>query len=118
MRRTGGLRAFAAVGLTGGLLLLLITPLCAAQVCPMDETARRMGCRPLASDCCQTHGERTAPSLLQMVPPAPLSSPPGSTAATVASAQPLLAEPSWEELEPAAILQGIGLHTLLSVFLI
>jgi hypothetical protein len=115
MRWTGRLRAFAAFGLTGALLLLLITPLCAAEVCPMDATARRMGCKPLASDCCQTHGERTAPSPHQVMPLAPFSSPLGSI---VAMAEPLLAEPSWEELEPPAILQGIGLHTLLSVFLI
>lgn len=81
----------------------------------MDETARRMGCKPLASDCCQTHGERTASSPhLLLMSLAPLSSPLGST---VAMAE-LLAEPSWEELEPAAVLQGIGLYTLHSIFLI
>lgn len=82
----------------------------------MDDTARRMACRPLAADCCQTHGERTAPSPHQVTPPALLSSPLGSTVAV--TAEPLRSEPSWEELGPPAIRQGIGLHTLLSVFLI
>lgn len=82
----------------------------------MDATARRLGCQPLASDCCQTHGERTAPSSHQVMPPAPLSSPVG--ASVLVAAAPLLSEPSWEELGPPAILQGIGLHTLHSVFLI
>lgn len=115
MRWTGWLRVFGAFGLTGAMLLLLLTPLCAAEVCPMDETARRMGCKPLASDCCQTHGERNAPSPHQVLPPTLLASPSGSN---VAMAEPLLAEPAWEELEPPAVLQGIGLYTLLSVFLI
>lgn len=118
MRKTALLRACAAFGLTGGLLLLLITPLCAAEVCPMDETARRMGCKPLASDCCQTHGERAAASQHQVTPLAPLSSPPGSAMAIMAMAEPLLTVLSWQELAPTAALQGIGLHTLLSVFLI
>jgi hypothetical protein len=116
MRWTGRLRAFAACGLTGALLLLLLTPLCAAEVCPMDETARRMGCQPLASDCCQTHGERTTPTLHHAVPLVPLFSPSDSTLAMAAMS--LLPAASWEELAPRAILQGIELHTLLSVFLI
>lgn len=82
----------------------------------MGETARRMGCEPLASDCCQTPGERTSPSPQQVVPLAPLPSPPGSVAAM--AVEPLFPDPSREEPGPAAVIQGIGLHTLLSVFLI
>jgi hypothetical protein len=86
----------------------------------MGESARRAGCEPLGHDCCQTDGERAAPSLHQVVPPlAPLSSPLGwNVAAMAMAAESLLPEPSWEELESPALLQGIGLYTFLSVFLI
>ncbi|HEX9945693.1 MAG TPA: hypothetical protein VGG03_27100 [Thermoanaerobaculia bacterium] len=111
-----GLRTFAALGLTGVLLLLLATPLCAAEFCPMGEKARAAGCKPLGHDCCQTQGERTAPSPLQVMPPAPLPSSLGF--ALAAAAEPALPEPSSEELAPPAILQGVGLYTFFAVFLI
>lgn len=98
------------------MILLLTTPLCAAEFCPMDGRARMAACRPLESDCCQTHGERTASSPLQVMPPAPLTSPFGS--AVTAVAERALPVSSLEELAPPAILQHVGLHTFLSVFLI
>lgn len=116
MRDLRTFRAFAALGLAGAMLLLLTTPLCAAEFCPMGERARAAACRPLESDCCQTHGERTASSPLQVMPPAPLASPFGSAVTVVA--ERALPVSSMDELAPPAILQNVGLHTFLAVFLI
>jgi hypothetical protein len=109
------LRAFVALGLAGAMLLLLTTPLCAAEVCPMGK-ARTVACKPLESDCCQTHGERTASSSLQVMPTTPLVSPFGS--AVTAAAERALPDSFLEEIAPPAILQNVGLHTFLAVFLI
>jgi hypothetical protein len=111
-----GLRAFVALGLAGAMLLLLTTPLCAAEVCPMGKKARMAACKPLESDCCQTHGERTVSSPLQVMPLAPLASPFGSTVTVVTDRA--LPVSSLEEIAPPAILQDVGLHTFLAVFLI
>jgi hypothetical protein len=110
------LRAFAALGLAGALLLLLLTPLCAAEYCPMDKETRKAGCEPLGNDCCQPQGERTAASPLQVMPPVPLASP--VTLALRDAAEAAL--PMLRADEPAlpAILQRVGLHTFLAVFLI
>lgn len=81
----------------------------------MDEAAMA-ACNPLESDCCQTQGERTAPSPLQAMPLAPLTSPSGSAVATAEPAA--LPESPFEALAPPAILQGVGLYAFLDTFLI
>ena len=116
MRGLRTIRAFAAAGLAGALLLLLTTPPCAPGVCSMDDGAMA-ACHPLSSNCCHTQGERTAPSPFLAMPLAPIASPPGSVVATAAE-RGALPEASLEELAPPAILQGIGLHAFLAVFLI
>ena len=109
------LRALGAVGLAGALLLLLVTPLCAAEFCPMDAAERAAGCEPLGRDCCQPQGERTASAPLQAMPPVALALP-----LNVAreAAEAALAEHPFEEPAAPAIVQGVGLYTLLAVFLI
>jgi hypothetical protein len=112
-----GFRASLAWLALAGLLLLLVTPLCNADSCPMGDGAERMGCAPLERDCCQTQGNHAPASLVQVPPPAPAALPAGS--AKVA-AEPLpVTESFWRELALLpAILQGVGLHTFLDVFLI
>jgi hypothetical protein len=118
MRGPGSLRALTAFGLAGALLALLMIPPCAPAVCSMDDAAMA-ACNPLESDCCQSPGEQTAPSPLQVMPLALLSSPLGTGPAVVAAAE--RAELPGSVLEtpaPPAILQDVGLHTFLAVFLI
>lgn len=110
------LRAFAALGMVGALLLLLLTPLCAAEFCPMDKEAREAGCEPLGQDCCQPKGERTAASPVQLMPLVPLASP--VNLAMRDAAEAALPDVPSEEPAAPAILQGVGLHTFLAVFLI
>lgn len=112
-----GFRASLAWLALAGLLLLLGTPLCGTEACPMGAEAERMGCTPLARDCCQTQGNHAPASLVQVPPPAPAALPAGFG---LAAAEPLPApEPFWRELALLpAILQGVGLHTFLDVFLI
>jgi hypothetical protein len=110
------LRALAALGMAGALLLLLLTPLCAAEYCPMDKETREAGCEPLGQDCCQPQGERAAASPLQVVPLVPLASV-FTLAMRDAAEAALPGHPSEEPAAPA-ILQGIGLHAFLAVFLI
>jgi hypothetical protein len=116
MRGYGGLRALAAVGLTGVLLGLLAIPPCAPLVCSMDEAAMA-SCDPLESDCCQPQGERAAASPLQVMPLSPVASPLGAVLAPAAEPAAFPGS-AFEELAPPAILQGVGLHTFLAVFLI
>jgi hypothetical protein len=70
-------------------------------------------CHSLGADCCQTAGERTAHAPVQVSPPAPAS----FLSAAVAAAISPVPEHGAPFAAPA-ILQGVGLHTLLSVFLI
>jgi hypothetical protein len=83
----------------------------------MDQTQAAGACDGLSSDCCQAAAERAsgAPSLPALAPAAAyaglpcVSDPPrGREAFTRAADHP----------PPLAVVQGIGLHTLLSVFLI
>ncbi|HKV06993.1 MAG TPA: hypothetical protein VJ725_02575 [Thermoanaerobaculia bacterium] len=112
-----GLRAFLTVLAIAGLLLVLVTPLCGTDSCPMGAAAERMGCSPLEEDCCKTQGHQVPASLAQVPPPAPAALPAGSE---LAAAAPLpVPESFWREVALLpAILQGVGLHTFLDVFLI
>jgi hypothetical protein len=82
----------------------------------MDEAAMA-ACDPLESDCCQSQGEPTVLSPFQVMPLTPVSSPLGSVVVTTAE-QAVLPGSAFEELAPPAILQGVGLHAFLAVFLI
>lgn len=82
----------------------------------MGEHAEQAGCEPLDGGCCQTQGTRTADVPLQALPPALAASPPDATAGE--GAQPVPPAALREALALPAILQGIGLHAYLEVFLI
>lgn len=107
-----GARASLALLVLMSLLVLLATPLCATAACPMGEHAEQAGCDPLDGGCCQTQGSASSVDVPQALPPAlAASSPEAGDEAVLPSA---LSE------APAipAILQGIGLHAFLQVFLI
>lgn len=111
------LRAFGAFGLAAVLLLLLVTPLCAAEFCPMDAAERAAGCEPLGRDCCQPQGERTSSAPLQVMPLVPLALRLVLASQDAAEAALAIGRPFAEPAAPA-ILQGVGLYTFLAVFLI
>lgn len=112
-----GSRRAAILGVAGALLLLAMIPPCAPLVCPMDEETMAAACHPLDADCCQTQGERAAASPLPTLSLPPFSSPAGSALAALIERAPL-PQLSWEEVAAPPILQGLGLHAFLAVFLI
>jgi hypothetical protein len=103
------------------LALALSGPPCAEPAsCPMDQTPAAASCDGLSADCCQAAAERTAgaPALPSL---GPAAAPACGAPRTAAAAAPALARTAPAELDeppPLAALQGIGLHALLSVFLI
>jgi hypothetical protein len=107
------LRSLAAIATIGALALLLHTPLCAPEVCSMGVARLSGACHPLGSDCCQTAGQRSLHAPVQVPPPAPIS-----FLSEANAAGPVLELGSPEPSAAPAILQGVGLHTLLAVFLI
>jgi hypothetical protein len=110
------LRAFLALAMIGVLALLLQTPLCAPKVCSMSG-ARMAACEAMGGDCCQGAGARVQGSSAPVQVQAPPVRPVSLVAAEVSSSLALecgLQEP----FAAPAILQGVGLHTLLAVFLI
>ncbi|HEX9669576.1 MAG TPA: hypothetical protein VGC93_08840 [Thermoanaerobaculia bacterium] len=84
--------------------------------CPMDETAAAPTCDGMSSDCCQAAGERGP-----QAPAAPASAAvvvaSGPAAAAMPTSPPPLHLPAGDP-PPLAAVQGIGLYTLLAVFLI
>ena len=113
----GGSRRAAVLGVAGALLLLAMIPPCAPLVCPMDEETMAAACHPLDADCCQTHGELAAASPLPLLSLPAFSSPAGSALAALIERAPL-ARLAAEEMPAPPILQGLGLHAFLAVFLI
>ena len=114
--RTPGLRALAALPLMASLVVAIIVPPCADEVCPMDRAAKA-ACEELGSDCCQTSGAR--------VPHSPVLVPPPDPAIAAAAPAAGMPTPGLIRLVAAtgpaaapAVLQGVGLFTLFSVFLI
>ena len=110
------LRNVLAFGMIGILALLLRTPLCSPKVCSMSR-AKMAACEALGGDCCQAGGLRASHSSVPAQVQAP---PPGSASlpAEEASASPSQERGLREPLAAPAILQGVGLYTLLAVFLI
>jgi hypothetical protein len=99
-----------------GLLLPVGAPVCASNACPMGMS-RRMACQATGLDCCQrkdgtvSHAAAQLPSLDLAVAPdtAPdLGSDLEQTASAEASSPLPCAAP--------AVLQGVGLFTLIAVF--
>ena len=114
--RNGRLRALAALPLAASLVVALVIPPCADEVCPMDRAAKA-ACKELDSDCCQTSGERVPHSPVRVTPPDP--------AIAVAAPATDVPAPGLIRLVAAtgpaaapAVLQGVGFFTLFAVFLI
>jgi len=82
----------------------------------MDETAAAPTCDGMSSDCCQAAGERgpQAPATPAL---APLAAAGRAVVAAAAVPLPSLHPPAADP-PPRAAVQGIGLYTLLAVFLI
>jgi hypothetical protein len=116
MTQLPGPRHILAIATIGVLAFLLQTPLCAPKVCSMSG-ARMAACEALGGDCCQKAGAQasrsSAPAQIQAPPPV-------SVAVVAADGSAALARErvSREPYAAPAILQGVGLHTLLAVFLI
>lgn len=110
------LRHILALAMIGILAFLLQTPLCAPKVCSMSG-ARMAACEALGGNCCQGANAQTsrssAPAQVQAPPPGPVSLVAEEVSASL-NRERILRAP----LAVAAILQGVGLHTLLAVFLI
>lgn len=110
------IRFLLAIAMIGVLAFLLRTPLCAPKVCAMSG-ARMAACEALGGNCCQGAGAQmsrgSAPAQVQAPPPAPVS-----LVAEDLSASLNREHGFREPFAAPAILQGVGLHTLLAVFLI
>ncbi len=107
------LRPVAAVFLAASFGVLFGAPLCLSDACPMGATERQ-ACKRMGRECC---GNGTGQ--LSHAPAAPL--PPVATttlAAIVVPAPFAAALPRQAPVAAAAIVQGIGLFTLFTVFLI
>jgi hypothetical protein len=103
----------ATVLLLSGLLLLLGGPVCESDSCPMS-VSQRAKCRTMGLDCCQgkggvSHASPQAPPLAPALAAgcAPTLAAQDQGAAGASSSLPAAAP---------AVLQGVGLFTLLAVF--
>jgi hypothetical protein len=100
----------------GVLAFLLQTPLCVPKVCSMSG-ARMAACEAMGGNCCQGTGAQasrsSAPAQIQAPPPGPVSIVAEEVSASLARGRGLRGP-----VAAPAILQGVGLHTLLAVFLI
>jgi hypothetical protein len=110
------LRASAALTVAALLIAFLGVPVCFSSACPMSG-AERAACKAMGRECCGTKGGQVshapvAPALVLAAAPAALAlvAPWTKTAAFAALSKEIAAAP--------AILQGVGLFTLLDVFLI
>jgi hypothetical protein len=103
----------ASVVLTSGLLLLAGAPVCESDSCPMSGFERAR-CRAMGLDCCQakggavSHPSPVAPALDAVLAPGGVLAIGSRDWDAAASAALPIAAP--------AVLQGVGLFTLLAVF--
>lgn len=115
MRRSAApFRCLLTVLLVSSLLLLLGAPVCDSDSCPMSKS-ERVTCRAMGLDCCQAKGGAVSHSSLHAPVLAPATAP-GSAPTLGGNGQgSALASPSLPGAAPA-VLQGVGLFTLLAVF--
>jgi hypothetical protein len=104
----------ATVLLLSGLLLLLGGPVCESDSCPMS-VSQRAKCRTMGLDCCQGKGGVVSHASPQAPPLAPALA---AGCAPTLAAQDQGAAGASSSLPAAApaVLQGVGLFTLLAVF--
>jgi hypothetical protein len=108
--RPGRLRALVALPLAASLVVALIVPSCADEVCPTDRAAKAAG-KELGSDCCQISGERVPHPLVQVPPPDPAIAAVTSAADLPAPGLVRLLAATGPAAAPA-VLQGVGVSTL------
>jgi hypothetical protein len=113
-RRAALLRATTAALLAGAVLLGLDRPICSSAACPMAGTDRAI-CRAMGLDCCRTPAGRVSHGSPQVAAP-DLATP--LLALWTATPPAIAAGRHPCRLAPAApaVVQGVGLHTLLAVF--
>ena len=109
------LRTATALFLGTALLLLLGTPVCSSSACPMNA-AERAVCKAMGRDCCGTQGGPTAHGSVAPAPDLAVA-PAALAASTPTLATDVFHPPTGPDAAPAVI-QGVGLFTLLAVFLI
>src|SRR5271169_3627596 len=114
MRELAACRWAATVLLLSSLVLLLGAPVCESDSCPMSAS-QRAACRAMGRDCCQgkaggvSHASQPAPVLEAALAP---GCTPAFTGQDRGAAD---ASSSLPDAAPA-VLQGVGLFTLLAVF--
>jgi hypothetical protein len=113
-RFTSLLRRTMAVMMAGAVLLLLGLPVCSSEACPMAKMDRAL-CRAMGFDCCGASAGRLSHASPQLASPEPaalgLAFAPVAAPAATAGGHPSLLAPA-----APAVIQGVGLHTLLAVF--
>ena len=103
--RPGYLRTLSSVSLFGALVLLLGLPLCAEEVCPMDERAALAACEELGKDCQQSGV--TAPHFpVPALPPGPAIA--AAPAADTPAPSPVRNQPASGPETAPAVIQGVG----------
>jgi hypothetical protein len=104
----------ATVLLLSSLLVLLGAPVCESDSCPMSAS-QRATCRAMGLDCCQAKGGAVSHSSPQAPALAPALAP-GCTPTLAAQDQGSAGASSSLPDAAPAVLQGVGLFTLLAVF--
>ena len=104
--RPGYLRTLSSVSLIGALVLLLGFPLCAEEVCPMDERAAKAACEKLGKDCCQQSGVPVPHFPVPAPPPGPAIA--AAPAADTPTPSPVRIHPASEPETAPAVIQGVG----------
>ena len=106
-------RPVAAVVLAASFAVLFGAPLCSSDACPMSARERQT-CRLMGRECCGNGTGQLSHGPAAPLPPVAATAP----ATLVVPPPPAAAVPRHAPVPAAAIVQGIGLFTLFTVFLI
>jgi hypothetical protein len=107
------LRPVAAVFLAASFAAFVGAPLCFSEGCPMSATERQV-CRRMGRECCGNGTGQLSHAQAAPLPPVATT----TLAARVVPPPLAAAPPKQAPVAAAAIVQGIGLFTLFTVFLI
>jgi hypothetical protein len=115
MSRSSPLRRWAlALLLLSVPLALFGAPVCQSERCPMSA-ARRAACRATGLDCCRNQSGSVSHAPVHALAPAPATAA-GGTPDLGAEDQPAGTASSSQLDAAPAVIQGVGLFTLLAVF--